>query len=70
MSRKRGYIPQTVSTWLAAILGVSAPSRLTRLRRGAARIGQMIRLCPGRRHAWFESDCGSVRKPVERRVTQ
>ena len=25
-------------------------------------IGKMIRMCPGGRHAWFESNVGPVRK--------
>lgn len=33
-------------------------------RRVAAKIGKPIRACPGGRHAWFESDCGPVRKPA------
>ena len=27
-------------------------------------IEKMIRMCPGRRHAWYESSVGPIRKPV------
>ena len=27
-------------------------------------IGQLTRICPGKRHAWFESSVGAVRKPI------
>jgi hypothetical protein len=27
-------------------------------------IGRFIRLCPGGRHSWFESNVGPIRKPV------
>ena len=25
-------------------------------------IGQLISICPGKRHAWFESNVGKIRK--------
>lgn len=28
------------------------------------KIGKLIKVTPGQRHAWFESNIGSVRKPV------
>ena len=36
-------------------------STLTKLLK--LRPGKMIRICPGKRHAWFESAVGPVRKP-------
>lgn len=32
--------------------------------RGQLRVGAMIRVCPGRRHAWYESAIGPVRKQI------
>jgi hypothetical protein len=26
-------------------------------------IGKLIRVCPGKRHAWYESNVGNIRKP-------
>jgi len=31
-------------------------------------VGEVIRLCPGGRHAWFSSNVGPVRKPVDKLV--
>ena len=28
-------------------------------------VGRLIRLCPGKHHAWYESDVGPVRKPIQ-----
>ena len=28
-------------------------------------LGPMIRLCPGSHHAWYESNIGPVRKPIQ-----
>lgn len=28
------------------------------------RRGPMIRVTPGKRHAWFESNLGNIRKPI------
>jgi hypothetical protein len=41
--------------------------KLEREVRGSApgvKTGQMICLCPGKRHAWFESSVGPIRKPL------
>lgn len=27
-------------------------------------LGAMVRMCPGNKHAWFESNIGLIRKPV------
>ena len=27
-------------------------------------VGNLIRVCPGKRHAWFESNLGPIRKPL------
>jgi len=27
-------------------------------------VGKLIKICPGKRHAWFESNFGPVRKPI------
>ncbi len=27
-------------------------------------IGKLISVCPGKRHAWYESNVGPVRKPI------
>lgn len=43
---------------------MSRPRRPRRLRR-KVKVGAMLRLCPGGRHAWFDSNVGPVRKPVE-----
>ena len=73
MSRKRGYAPQSVLDLLAEMLGVSRRGipdqpdrRFFRIRkvRSSARIGEMLKVCPGRRHAWFNSSAGVVRKPI------
>jgi hypothetical protein len=32
--------------------------------RGVA-VGQLIRVCPGGRHAWFDSPFGPLRKPIQ-----
>lgn len=28
-------------------------------------MGHLVRVCPGKRHAWFESSVGLVRKPYQ-----
>lgn len=28
-------------------------------------IGAVVKVCPGQRHAWFQSNIGLVRKPIE-----
>ncbi len=33
-------------------------------RKKKVKIGKLINVTPGRRHAWFESSVGPVRKPV------
>lgn len=30
------------------------------------KIGKLIRPCPGRRHAWYQSSVGPIRKPIIR----
>ena len=35
------------------------------LQRSKASLGKMVRLCPGKRHAWFESSTGIIRKPIK-----
>lgn len=30
------------------------------------RIGKLISVCPGKRHAWYESNVGIIRKPVNK----
>lgn len=32
--------------------------------RKAVVVGNLIRECPGKRHAWFESAVGPIRKPI------
>jgi hypothetical protein len=27
--------------------------------------GAMLRMCPGKRHAWFHSEFGPIRKPIQ-----
>lgn len=27
-------------------------------------LGPLVKLCPGKRHGWFESNVGLIRKPV------
>lgn len=27
-------------------------------------VGKFIRTCPGKRHAWYESNVGQIRKPL------
>lgn len=31
-------------------------------------LGPLVRVCPGKRHAWFESSAGLVRKPYRPEV--
>jgi len=26
--------------------------------------GRFLRMCPGRRHAWYSTSCGNIRKPI------
>ena len=67
---------KTVNLW-SAVAGAAAmaggfggfgryalPS-VRRSRHGSPRPGKLIRVCPGGRHAWFESSAGPVRKPVQ-----
>jgi hypothetical protein len=34
--------------------------------RTAVQIGAMVRLCPGGNHAWYDSNVGMIRKPIQR----
>jgi hypothetical protein len=34
------------------------------LHRQKVQLRNMVKLCPGKRHAWFESNVGLVRKPL------
>lgn len=45
------------------LFGHGAEVDTSRGSRGALSLGSVIRVCPGRRHAWFESNIGPVRKP-------
>lgn len=27
-------------------------------------LGKLVKLCPGKRHGWYESNVGIIRKPV------
>lgn len=53
--------------WLARLwrrmFGHGAEVDRTRGSRPHLSIGSVIRVCPGRRHAWFDSNIGPVRKP-------
>jgi hypothetical protein len=31
-------------------------------------LGSLIKVCPGGRHAWFESNIGDIRKPITREL--
>ena len=63
-----------VRDYLAAIgskggkAGTSIDKRRAAIKRWAnrktAKISDLIRVCPGGRHAYFKSDCGEVRKPI------
>jgi len=45
--------------------GIKVPRQKKHVRvRSAVVLGRMIRVCPGRRHAWFESSMGMIRKPI------
>jgi hypothetical protein len=33
--------------------------------RRKAIVGSLIRVCPGRMHAWYESNVGPIRKPIQ-----
>lgn len=35
-----------------------------RKRKSGPSIGMTVKVCPGKRHAWFESSSGLIRKPV------
>ena len=42
----------------------SVMNRIMKPAKPQAKLGDMIRMCPGKRHAWFESEFGSIRKPI------
>jgi len=44
--------------------GAKPKARRTRPSRQGIKTQALIRLCPGRRHAWFASAAGPVRKPI------
>lgn len=70
MSRKQ----QTIMAAIMAMTSKFAMDRLPRMKRKARKphrdnqsritLGAMIRICPGKRQAWFESNVGPVRKPL------
>jgi hypothetical protein len=35
--------------------------------RSSVRLGKMLRICSGGRHAWFDSNVGVIRKPLPSR---
>ncbi len=28
-------------------------------------LGELVKLCPGKRHGWYQSNVGVIRKPVQ-----
>ncbi|MFA5312469.1 MAG: hypothetical protein WC375_04000 [Methanomassiliicoccales archaeon] len=37
-------------------------------KKSKAVLGNLIKICSGKRHAWYESNFGPVRKPVKEKV--
>jgi hypothetical protein len=59
--KRRGYIPETAAGAFARMPKVASGCKADK---PGAVIGNVVRVCPGGRHAWCESDCGVVRKAV------
>jgi len=69
---------RNASAWLAAIAPFilfparwpssfrpRRPPRIKGIRpRSTVGLGGILRVCPGRRHAWFNSSLGPIRKPL------
>lgn len=54
--------------WVGWLMRDEFPRRAKRPRpntiRSHALIGNLVRVCPGGRHGWFETNVGIVRKPL------
>ena len=58
------WLPYMMAPGLTAGFGRYALPQPVKRSKSRVSLGKMLRLCPGGRHAWFESNCGPVRKQV------
>jgi hypothetical protein len=35
-----------------------------KIKKSKLKVGKLISICPGKRHAWYESAMGPIRKPL------
>lgn len=62
-------LPKATNSWVAALMRKRA-GILPRLReykkaiRDKVQVGVLVRITPGGRHAWYESNVGLIRKPL------
>lgn len=73
MTRRRGFIPRTWATIMAEMSwmgrrNLRPAKRKVKSRRPSPAIKGILRICPGGRHAWFNSEVGPIRKPVSEAV--
>jgi hypothetical protein len=66
---KRYELPEWFAQILASAvllprqLGITIPKGRSIRKYGQKQTGSIIRICPGRRHAWIQSPVGMIRKP-------